>query len=172
MEAAGLKSRELSKTMFYALLYGSSFKRLSEILDCPITEAKNILDRFYRQLPFLKQIKIDIIEKIEAYGVLKALDQRILTVRSNHATLNTLIQSCGAIIMKKALTILWDNLKDKDAWVVATIHDEFQIEAKKEEAEFVGQLAVDSIKKAGEHFKLRVPISASFRVGNNWSETH
>ena len=115
---------------------------------------------------------IDIIEKIEAYGVLKALDQRILTVRSNHATLNTLIQSCGAIIMKKALTILWDNLKGKDAWVVATIHDEFQIEAKKEEAEFVGQLAVDSIKKAGEHFKLRVPISASFRVGNNWSETH
>jgi DNA polymerase-1 len=172
MKAAGLQSRELSKTMFYALLYGSSFKRLSEILDCPIAEAKDILDRFYRQLPFLKQIKTDIIEKIEAHGVLKAVDQRILTVRSNHATLNTLIQSCGAIIMKKALTILWDNLKDKDAWVVATIHDEFQIEAKKEEAEFVGQLAVDSIKKAGEYFKLRVPISASFRVGNNWSETH
>ena len=114
----------------------------------------------------------DIIEKIEAHGVLKAIDQRILTIRSNHATLNTLIQSCGAIIMKKALTILYDNLKNKDAWVVATIHDEFQIESKKEEAEFVGQLAVDSIKKAGEYFKLRVPISASFRVGNNWSETH
>ena len=31
MKAAGLTSRELSKTMFYALLYGSSFKRLSEI---------------------------------------------------------------------------------------------------------------------------------------------
>lgn len=172
MKAAGLQSRELSKTMFYALLYGSSFKRLSEILNCSISDAKNILDRFYRQLPFLKQIKIDIIEKIEAYTVLKAIDKRILTVRSNHAALNTLIQSCGAIIMKKALSILWENLRNKDAWVVATIHDEFQIEAKKENAEFVGQLAVDSIKKAGEHFKLRVPVSASFRVGNNWSETH
>lgn len=172
MKAAGLQSRELSKTMFYALLYGSSFKRLSEILNCSLTDAKNILEKFYRQLPFLKQIKTDIIEKIEAHGNLRAIDKRILTIRSNHATLNSLIQSCGAIIMKKALTILWDNLKDKDAWIVATIHDEFQIEAREPEVEFVGKLAVDSIKKAGEHFNLRVPVGANYRVGKNWSETH
>ena len=74
--------------------------------------------------------------------------------------------------MKKALIILWDKLKDKDAFVVANIHDEFQIESKPEIADEVGKLAVDSIVEAGEHFKLRVPLGAEYRVGKNWAETH
>jgi DNA polymerase I-like protein with 3'-5' exonuclease and polymerase domains len=74
--------------------------------------------------------------------------------------------------MKKALTILWDKLKNKDAFVIANIHDEFQIEAKPEIADEVGKIAVESIKEAGEHFNLRVPLGAEYRVGNNWAETH
>jgi hypothetical protein len=171
-KAAGLNSRDLAKTMFYALLYGCSYKRLAEILSCTLPEAKTILDKFYRALPFLKEIKQDIYEKVEATGILKGLDKRILTVRSSHAQLNLLIQSCGAILMKKALVILWNKLKPMDACVVATIHDEFQIEARPEIAEQVGKLAVESIEEAGKHFKLRVPLSAAYKIGNNWAETH
>jgi DNA polymerase I-like protein with 3'-5' exonuclease and polymerase domains len=36
----------------------------------------------------------------------------------------------------------------------------------------VGKLAVESIKEAGEYFKLRVPLSAAYKIGNNWAETH
>ena len=74
--------------------------------------------------------------------------------------------------MKKALTILWEKLKDKDAFVVANIHDEFQIEARPEIADEVGKIAVDSIIEAGLHFRLRVPLGAEYRVGKNWAETH
>ena len=41
--------------------------------------------------------------------------------------------------MKKALTILWNKLKGLDAFVVANIHDEFQIEARPEIANEVGK---------------------------------
>ena len=54
---------------------------------------------------------------------IKAIDKRILTIRSAHSSLNALIQSCGAIIMKKALTILWGKLKDKVGFVIANSPD-------------------------------------------------
>ena len=168
----GLKSRALAKTILYAVLYGASARRVHEILDCSMQEAKEVLERFYKVLPFLYEIKGDIICKLEDHGYIRALDKRILTIRSQHSSLNALIQSCGAIIMKKALTILWDNLKNKDAFVVANIHDEFQIESRPEIADEVGKIAVNSIIQAGEHFKLRVPLGAEYRVGKNWAETH
>ena len=168
----GLKSRALAKTILYAVLYGASSRRVMEILDCSMHEAKEVLEKFYKVLPFLQEIKEDIYHKVESKGYLVAIDKRILTIRSQHSALNALNQSCSAIIMKKALIILWDKLKDKDAFVVANIHDEFQIESKPEIADEVGKLAVDSIVEAGEHFKLRVPLGAEYRVGKNWAETH
>ena len=107
----GLSNRNLAKTILYAVLYGASARRVMEILDCSMTEAKNVLDKFYKVLPFLQEIKEDIYCKIEDNGYIKAIDKRILTIRSAHSSLNALIQSCGAIIMKKALTILWGKCK-------------------------------------------------------------
>ena len=168
----GLKERSLAKTILYAVLYGASARRVSEILDCDMHEAKIVLEKFYKVLPFLYEIKSDIFHKVETKGYLIAIDKRILTIRSQHSALNALNQSCAAIIMKKALVILWDKLKDIDAFVVANIHDEFQIEARPDVADDVGKLAVESIKEAGEHFNLRVPLGAEYRVGKNWAETH
>ena len=47
---------------------------------------------------FLQEIKEDIYCKIEDNGYIKAIDKRILTIRSAHSSLNALIQSCGTII--------------------------------------------------------------------------
>ena len=47
-----------------------------------LTEAKKVLDKFYKVLPFLQEIKTDIIEKLEGVGHIKAIDKRILTIRS------------------------------------------------------------------------------------------
>ena len=135
-------------------------------------EAKEVLQKFNKVLPFLQELKEDILSKLEDQGYIRAIDKRILTIRSQHSALNALNQSCAAIIMKKALTILWEKLKDKDAFVVANIHDEFQIEARPEIADEVGKIAVDSIIEAGLHFRLRVPLGAEYRVGKNWAETH
>ena len=78
----GLNDRNLAKTILYAVLYGASSRRVMEILDCSATEAKKVLDKFYLVLPFLQEIKTDIIEKLEGVGHIKAIDKRILTIRS------------------------------------------------------------------------------------------
>ncbi len=56
--------------------------------------------------------------------------------------------------------------------MVAHIHDELQLQSTNSLADKVGKLAVQSVKEAGEHFKIRLPITAKYKIGKNWSETH
>jgi DNA polymerase I len=56
--------------------------------------------------------------------------------------------------------------------LLLTFHDEWQIEVKESQAEFAGELAVNSLIKAGEHLNLRCPMDGEYKVGDNWSETH
>lgn len=55
---------------------------------------------------------------------------------------------------------------------VLHIHDEFQLYVRNGLEETVGKLAVDSIRKAGEHFKFRCPLDGEWKAGRNWAETH
>ena len=50
------------------------------------------------------------------------------------------------------------------------IHDEWQVEVRESQADFVGLRAVEAIE-AGEYFNLRCPLDGEYK-GDNWSETH
>ena len=66
----------------------------------------------------------------------------------------------------------WIRKRKLDARQVAVVHDEFQIEVRKEHADEVGELVKQSIITAGQHFKLNVPMDAEYRTGENWAQTH
>jgi DNA polymerase-1 len=110
-------------------------------------------------------------------GWLRAIDGRRLRVRSQHAALNTLLQGMGAIVMKVALFEAHDRLSKaftyrEDFAYLLNIHDEIQVECKPEIAEKVGQIMADCVAVAGQTLKSNCPLSGSFDIGDNWSETH
>ena len=76
--------------------------------------------------------------------------------------------------MKKAMCILEDNLRlnTVDAKFVANIHDEWQIQVKETQSDFVGELGVRAIEEASKHFNMRCPLTGEYKIGSNWSETH
>ena len=76
--------------------------------------------------------------------------------------------------MKRGLVMLdaLIKLNSLDARFVGNIHDEWQIEVREDLSDFVGELAVNCIIKAGEHYNLRCPMDGEYKVGRNWSETH
>ena len=76
--------------------------------------------------------------------------------------------------MKKAMCILQDliDLNTLDAKFVANIHDEWQIQVKESQADFVGRLGVQAIEKASEYFNMRCPLTGEYKIGDNWYETH
>jgi len=172
-KAARLESRNQAKTFIYALMYGAGDAKLGKVVGGNKADGKRARQYFFDNKPAFKSIR-DRVQKSANRQFLKGLDGRKIYIRNIHASLNTLLQGAGAIIMKKALCMLDDVLKlnDIDYKFVANIHDEWQIEVKESQADFVGRQAVEKIILAGEHFNLRCPLDGEYKVGGNWSETH
>lgn len=173
-DALGITSRDTAKTWFYAYLYGAGDEKLGSILSKGKDAGKKSRDKFLTALPSLKKLSDEVKKKVKQQGYLVGLDGRILSIRSDHSALNTLLQSAGAIIMKKALVFCDEELQkaNLDYKFVLNVHDEFQIEVPEEQVEQVGAIAREAIIKSGEHFKLRCPMDGEFKIGNTWKETH
>jgi len=171
--AAKLKSRNQAKTFIYALMYGAGDEKLGKVVEGNTADGKRAREHFFDNNPAFKSLR-DRVQRAASKKYLKGIDGRKLYIRNAHSALNTLLQGAGAIVMKKALSILDDVLKLNAVpyKFVANIHDEWQIEVPKEQADFIGEFAVDSIIKAGEHFNLRCPLDGEYKIGGNWSETH
>ena len=169
---AGLDSRDLAKRFYYCFLYGGGVKKIAQVTGKTVHEASKVKKRFLNNLPALNTL-ITNVQQAAARGYLIGLDKRNVKVRSPHAALNTLLQSCGAIVCKQWLVefnkvaIEYDDVQQ-----VVWVHDEIQVECPEELALEIGELAVDAIKRTGEHFNLRLPLTGEYKVGDNWSETH
>lgn len=178
-----LSGREIAKTFFYAFIYGAGAEKLGTIIGKPRGQAARtagarLKATFIRGLPALAKLLKGIEDKVADQGFIYGIDGRVLPIRSKHAALNTLLQSAGAVLMKKALVLLDDQLSTeglhygRDYEFVANVHDEWQIECLPEHAERIGAIAADAIRRAGEHFNFRCPLAGNSTVGKNWAETH
>ncbi|MDX0094260.1 DNA polymerase [Sinorhizobium meliloti] len=176
--------RDTAKTWFYAFIYGSGDFNLGCILGVKgtkqqITNAgKTSRAKFLKALPALNKLVSAVKAKCKTQGWIKGLDGRVLNVRSEHSALNTLLQSAGAIQMKRALVILDNQLQEMGLIpgvhyeFVGNIHDEWQIEVDEDKATLVGKTAANAIRLAGEYYQFRCPLAGNYDVGNNWNETH
>ena len=169
---AGLDSRDLAKRFYYCFLYGGSVKKIAEVIGKPFKEAGKIKKRFLNNLPALHKL-IEGVQTSAQRGYIKGLDKREIKVRNSYSALNTLLQSAGAILCKRWLVEFNREIKKfKNAQQVVWVHDEIQVECEEQDAEEIGKTAVECIKRAGEHFQLRVPLTGEYKISNNWSGTH
>jgi DNA polymerase-1 len=197
--AVGLNSRDSAKTWCYAFLYGAGDFKLGEIVYADFDDEKK--QRFNERFPggrprqaalarLGKRSRSRIAEKLPALaklistikdkarrGFLIGLDGRRIHVRSTHASPNSLFQSAGAVIMKQALVIMFEEYDRNPKYIgrvhpVGNIHDEVQLEVDEEIADEIGLIAADSIRLAGEYFNFRCPLAGAYDVGDNWSQTH
>lgn len=173
--AAGLPSRNQAKTFIYGFLYGAGAAKIGSIVGKGPKEGQKLKTKFLDQTPALAKL-IKAVTTAAQRGYLKGLDGRHLHIRSSHAALNTLLQSAGALVCKRwavemDIALRERGLKHK-CQVVANIHDEHQYECDEDIAELVGELSVQSIKKAGQYFNIKVELDGEAKIGNNWYETH
>lgn len=171
---AGLDTRDQAKTFIYALIYGGGVAKIGQIAGGTPRKGKQLVDKFMSNLPAYARLKKKVLTAMRTNGTLTGLDGRRLRVESEHSALNFLLQSAGAVIMKRALVILHEKLVENRIWfkLVANVHDEWQIETTKESSELVGQLGTLAIKEAGESFNMNCPLDGEYKVGTSWAETH
>ena len=174
-KAAGLETRPQAKTFIYAFLYGAGDGKIGSITGGGTKQGKAIKAKFFKAIPAIANLK-EAVGAQAVKGFIKGLDGRRVPVRSEHAALNTLLQSAGALICKYWYVEIVKGLEkaglsDK-ARVVAFVHDEVQIEVKKGYGEEVGAVCQSAIKAVEKIFSFRIPLDAEYSVGRNWAETH
>ena len=150
--------RNNAKTFIYGFLYGAGAEKIGQIVEQGSAAGKKLMAAFLEKTPALKKLRQRIDKVCSPYiyeetkyikdgkvktgrrrvsnpnyrGYLKGLDGRILPIRSAHAALNTLLQSAGALISKKATVLLYERLVSEgyvfgEDWaLMAHIHDEVQ----------------------------------------------
>tara|TARA_R100001039_G_C1853058_1_gene114204 strand:+ start:2096 stop:3757 length:1662 start_codon:yes stop_codon:yes gene_type:complete len=170
---AGLPDRASAKTFIYALLYGAGPEKIGSIVGGSASTGKKLIDTYLSNLPTLKLLR-NQVQEASIKGKIRGLDGRYHYTRSPHSSLNTLIQGAGAIICKDWLLNILDGV-DKlglDAKLVASIHDEYQFEVAKTDAERFGQLTGDAMKITEEGLAIKCPLDSEFKVGKTWATTH
>jgi len=172
-QLAGLESRDQAKTFIYALLYGAGDAKLGTVAGGGAGAGRLLRERFMRNLPAYADLKGRIAQEA-AQGWINGLDGRQLRIRSEHASLNTLLQSAGAIVMKKAMCLLQEyaTLWNLDYYFVGNIHDEVQAEVREDQADKYGRLAVSCLEAAGIELGLNCKLTGDYQVGSSWAETH
>jgi DNA polymerase-1 len=182
----GVETRDISKRLLYGMLYGCGAVKAGTIIDPNEKNedklkqlGRNAIDGFMNGVPALKKLKQQIDNTLSERNHLIGLDRRTLYCRSAFKGLNVLLQSAGAILMKKVVTLIHDNIDSnldltygQDWEQLLMIHDEVQLTCDPTHTEAIREQAMMAFPQAQEFFGFRCLIEGDSRVGTNWSETH
>jgi len=171
--ASGVETRDQAKTFIYAFLYGAGDAKVGSIVGGTKRDGARLKEKFLSNTPSLRDLR-ERVGVAATRGYVLGLDRRRVSIRSEHAALNSLLQSAGAVVMKKALCLLHEyaTLWGIKFNIIGNIHDEIQTEVEQEKAEVFGRLAVSCIEAAGLHYELNCPLTGDYKVGNSWADTH
>lgn len=178
-QMAGLAKRKDAKTFIYAFLYGAGDAKIGSIIGGGKAEGKAIKTKFMKSLPKLKKLIDGVQQAVEARGArgtatVKGIDGRRVRIRTVYAALNTLLQSCGAVICKMWLICISRELKKRglDAHFVGNIHDEVQLEVRIDQIPEVIEICEAAMPAAGRYLGTRCPLAAEAKTGASWAYTH
>lgn len=175
--------RRKAKTANFGIIYGISAFGLSQRLNIPRGEAKEIIDGYFRSYPGVREYMEQVIDHAKTDGYVTTIFGRkrfLPDIGSGNATvrglaernaINAPIQGSAADVMKIAMIRVWHELRERGlrSKLVLQVHDELVIDTYKPEQEQVAQIVVEAMEGAA---KLRVALTVDYGIGTNWLEAH
>lgn len=197
--------REGAKRFRYAFLYGCGAKTAGRIISDTVRAVQQIdstsdlqqrffgglthasetalkrigrraLDKFEAGTPGLQKLRESLQAHARQHGWLPGLDGRRVPVRGLYSALNFIVTSSEAIICKRWLVRVHDELCTRfrygwagDVVITLWIHDEIACCCRPEIAEQVGEIMVRHAKEPGGFYSFKVPLDANYKIGRNWA---
>ncbi|SHM65226.1 DNA polymerase I [Cyclobacterium lianum] len=175
--------RRKAKTANFGIIYGISAFGLSQRLQIPRGEAKDIIDAYFKEFPSVKAYMDESIEKARKNEYVETILGRrryLRDINSRNATMrgfaernaiNAPIQGSAADMIKVAMIhvhewMLQQKLRSK---MILQVHDELVFDAHKEETDL---LKTEVPKLMSEAIKIAVPLEVEVGIGNDWLEAH
>ena len=172
--------REFAKTLNFGVLYGMGVRGFAQRTGISQTRAKEFIDQYFKKFQGIEKYVRDSLQKARKLGYVETLfgrkrflseinsiDHR-LKAQAERMAINFRIQGTAADIIKMAMVeIERQGILDDDCRMILQIHDELLFEVKESKIKEV----VPRIKKIMENVvKLKVPLKADLKVGENWLE--
>jgi DNA polymerase I-like protein with 3'-5' exonuclease and polymerase domains len=173
------EQRDFAKRLNFGVVYGIGAQRFGLMTGLSQSEAENMLRRYfasYRQLDsYLREAANRAVNDRQARTASGRLvrfrydenDRQQISMTQRNGK-NTPIQGTSADILKRALRLLKDELKDSSARIVNIIHDEVVVEADADEAEAVAAKVERVMCAAGEEYLKTVPVKVETEIADEW----
>jgi DNA polymerase-1 len=175
--------RNKAKTANFGIIYGISAFGLSQRLHISRTEAKELIDGYFRSYPGVKKYMDDIIRIARDKGYVETLlgrrrylndiNSRNSFVRgfAERNAINAPIQGTAADIIKIAMINIHKKFKNDKLHtrMILQVHDELMFDVYKPELEQVEEIVIKEMENA---YPLNVPLVVDTGTGMNWLEAH
>jgi len=171
--------RSFAKRLNFGVVYGIGAQRFSMMTGLSLTESEDILRRYfatYRALDtWLREAARRAVRERTARTLSNRLarftfdpaDKQAASLAQRNGK-NMPIQGSSADILKRALRLLHDKLRDTSARIVNIVHDEIVVEADADNAEEIAQTVEDVMCAAGAEYVTRVPIKVETEIADEW----
>lgn len=177
------EQRRRAKTANFGIIYGISAFGLSQRLDIPRKEAKELIDGYFATYPKVKEYMDRSIERAREKGYVETVFSRrryLRDISSRNAVargvaernaINAPIQGSAADIMKLAMIQIARRFKAEGirSRMILQVHDEVIVDMLRSEQERVVRIVKESMESVAQ---LRVPLISDAGIGQNWLEAH
>ena len=177
------EQRSKAKTANFGIIYGISVFGLAERMNVPRSEAKELIEGYFKTYPQVKEYMDMSIAKARENGYIETIfgRKRFLPDISSHNAvvrgyaernaINAPIQGSAADIIKVAMINIYRRFKDEDirSKMILQVHDELNFSVYPEEKEKVQHIVIEEMEKA---YAMQVPLRADCGWGKNWLEAH
>lgn len=175
--------RSQAKTVNFGIIYGQGAFGLAEQTGLSRTEAKQMIEEYYKTYPKLKEWMAQQVLKARELGYVETILNRkrhlkdinsanfVVKGHAERNAVNAPIQGSAADIIKLAMISIQRKLEEKNlkTKMLLQVHDELVFEAPEEEVQLASQLIKTEMESAVE---TEVPLLVEVGVGNNWLEAH
>ncbi|MCF8235467.1 MAG: DNA polymerase I [Bacteroidales bacterium] len=183
LEEVNKEMRRNAKTVNFGIMYGISAFGLSERLNIPRGEAKEIIDAYFEQFTGIREYMDKTIAFAKDHGYVETIMGRRRYLRDINSSnsvvrgfaernaINAPIQGSSADMIKIAMISIFNefNKNGYNSRMILQVHDELVFDAYKEELEIIKPLIIDKMKNA---IRLKVPVEVDINTGSNWLEAH
>ena len=177
------EERRRAKTANFGIIYGISAFGLSQRLEIPRKEAREIIDGYFVSYPKVREYMERVVEQARSDGFVTTIFGRrryLNDITSHNAVarglaernaVNAPIQGSAADIMKIAMINVHrrfaaEGIRSK---VILQVHDELVVDMLRGEQERVTRIVTEEMEAAA---RLKVRLVADAGVGRNWLEAH
>ncbi len=177
------EQRGNAKTVNFGIIYGVSAFGLSNQTDLNRTEAKELIDTYYKTYPKLRKYMSEQVDFARDHGYvqtvlgrrryLKNINSQNGVVRggSERNAVNAPIQGSAADIIKIAMINVHKKLEEGHykTKMLLQVHDELVFDVYKPELDIMKSLIKTEMENA---YTLEVPLDVDLDIGDNWLEAH